>query len=452
MPLTRLHLLLADTDKSAKQLCSDLGISQPTLSRLIAKSTVIIAYGPKSATRYTLSIGHQGGGPCPMYRVDPGGMVAPIGTLVPVLRGGFVVIGEDGSKVLYRGLPWHVQDVRPQGFIGARFARAHADLHLPESVREWTDQHILTALSQRGENLPGNLIIGAASLNRYLSADAPAVHTRDDYGALASAAIAGDINASSAAGEQPKFFCFDAAHQLLVKFSAPISGPVATPAARRWADLLVCEAIANATLTAHGIAAASTTALQVGERMYLESVRFDRTNAGRVGMVSLSAVDAEYLGLEQGWPAAAEVLFAQKRIDAEALQTVRILDIVGKMMANSDMHSGNLSFLTEDFEHFRLAPVYDMTPMMYAPSTHGEMAIKEFRPPTPTPVSLTAWRAARSIAGEFWTEVAAHPAISSDFRGIAAECALRLLRLDRAASMLLPAPIAKPKPSRSRPA
>ena len=438
MRLTRLHLLLAGADKSAKQLCSDLSISQPTLSRLMAKSTGVIAYGPKSATRYTVTLEQQGLVPCPMYRVDPCGMITPVGTLVPVLRGRFVVIDESGAKALHDSLPWYVQDVRPQGFIGARFAHAHADLHLPESVREWTDQHILTALSQRGEDLPGNLIIGSASLERYLGAAPPLAHTREEYGALASAAIAGEINASSAGGEHPKFLCYNGLHQLLVKFSAPISGASASPAARRWADLLVCEAIANQVLTAHGIAGASTTALQAGGRMVLESVRFDRTAAGRVGMVSLAAVDAEYLGLEKGWLAAAEVLFAQKRIDAATLATVRILDLFGRMIGNSDMHSGNLSFLTEDFQNFRLAPVYDMTPMMYAPSSQGEISIKEFRPPTPAPTSLTAWRAARVIAAEFWTTVAAHPEVSANFKEIAVECGLRLMGLDRAAAMLAP--------------
>lgn len=447
--LTRLHLLLTDADKSAKELCAELGISQPTLSRLITKSTVVIAYGLKSATRYTLSIvDHQRVGTYPMCLVDQDGMVMPGGTLVPVLRGRFVMIDESGAKTLHNGLPWHVFDLRPQGYVGGRFARAHADLHLPESIREWTDQHILTAISQRGEDLPGNLIIGSSALNRYLSADAPVVHTRNEYGALASAAIAGEINASSAAGEQPKFLCFNGAHRLLVKFSAPISGPASTPAARRWADLLVCEAIANEALTAHGIAAASTTALQVGDRMYLESVRFDRTGAGRVGMVSLAAVDAEFIGLEQGWARAAEVLFAQKQIDTEALETVRILDLVGKMIANSDMHSGNLSFLTENFKEFKLAPVYDMTPMMYAPSSQGEISIKEYRPPTPTPVTLLVWRTARAIAGEFWDAVGAHPEISADFREIADECGQRLHGLDRAASMLVPAAIAKPRKPR----
>ncbi len=446
MPHTRLHLLLGDTDKSAKQLCAELGISQPTLSRLIAKSTLVIAYGPKSATMYTLAASdHEGIAFHPIYRVDQDGRIAAAGTLVSVLRNRFVEVDESGAKTMHRGLPWHVQDVRPQGFIGGRFARANADLHLPESVRDWSQQHILTALTRRGEDLPGNLIIGATSLNRHLSAAPFVTRTRDEYGAMAIAAIAGEISASSAAGEQPKFLCFDGARHLLVKFSAPISGPAATPAARRWADLLVCEAIANDALAAHGLATAATTAVKVGDRMYLESVRFDRTPQGRIGTVSLAAVDAEFIGLEQGWARAAEALHAQKKIDTETLKNIYILDLAGRMMANSDMHSGNLSFFTENFKDFRLAPVYDMTPMMFAPSSQGEIVQREYRPPTATPATVLHWRTARAIAGQFWAAVAAHRDVSPDFRAIAVDCGQRLALLDRTAEMLVPASTAKPK-------
>lgn len=443
MPSTRLHLLLSDSDKSARELCAALGISQPTFSRLVAKSSAVVAYGPKSATMYTLSLEHQGLGTCPMYRVNQDGIVTFAGTLVPVLRNRFVVIDETGARVLHAGLPWYVQDVRPQGFIGARFSRNNADLHLPVSIREWTDQHILIALSQRGDDLPGNVIVGSASLDRYLSAKPPLARTRDEYASLASAALAGEINSSSAGGEQPKFTCQDGEHQLLVKFSAPICGADATPAARRWADLLVCESVANDILMAHGIAAASTTALQVGERMYLESIRFDRPRNGRVGMVSLAAVDAEFLGLEEGWSRAAAALYSQKRIDAGALETIRVLELFGKMIGNSDMHSGNLSFMGDDSRHLCLAPVYDMTPMLFAPSSQGEIVQKEYRAPTPAPATLTAWRAARAMAGQFWAAVGMHPLVSGDFRVIADECGRRLQGIDRAAAMLVPAPAAR---------
>jgi hypothetical protein len=95
---------------------------------------------------------------------------------------------------------------------------------------------------------------------------------------------------------------------------------------------------------------------------------------------------------------AADVLFAQERIDTNVLETVRVLDPEGKKIANSDMHSGNLSFLTENFKEIKLVPVYDMMPMMYAPSSQGKISIKEYRPPTLTQTTLLAERS-RPSAG-----------------------------------------------------
>ncbi len=224
------------------------------------------------------------------------------------------------------------------------------------------------------------------------------------------------------------------------------------PPAFNSASLSPTDLQSTCVLTAHGIAAASTTAVKVGDRMVLESVRFDRTAAGRIGMVSLAAVAAEFLGQEEDWGRAVEALLAQKRIGADALATVRVLDLFGKIITNSDMHSGNLSFLTDDFKAFRLAPVYDMTPMQFAPSAQGAVTHKEYKPPTPSPASLAAWRVARTMAGEFWAAVSARTEIGADFQAIAQDCGQRLRGLDRAAAMLVPAPAPKPRSTKARPA
>ena len=48
----------------------------------------------------------------------------------------------------------------PRGFLGRSFTGRHTDLGLPEDASNWSDHHILIALSRRGEDLPGNLVIG----------------------------------------------------------------------------------------------------------------------------------------------------------------------------------------------------------------------------------------------------------------------------------------------------
>ena len=59
----------------------------------------------------------------------------------------------------------------------------------------------------------------------------------------------------------------------------------------------------------------------------------------------------------------------------------------GQLIANEDMHEGNLSFqpALPGEVGLRLAPVYDMLPMMYAPARGVEIAPREFTPPLPLP-------------------------------------------------------------------
>jgi len=45
---------------------------------------------------------------------------------------------------------------------------------------------------------------------------------------------------------------------------------------------------------------------------------------------------------------------------------------IARLIANTDMHLGNLTFHVEGT--FRLAPAYDMLPMAYAPLPGGEVA------------------------------------------------------------------------------
>ena len=65
------------------------------------------------------------------------------------------------------GLPIELVDARPSGFLGRHFAATHADLRLPPRLTDWSDHHILIAMSRRGEDLPGNLIVGEESFARW---------------------------------------------------------------------------------------------------------------------------------------------------------------------------------------------------------------------------------------------------------------------------------------------
>jgi hypothetical protein len=87
----------------------------------------------------------------------------------------------------------------------------------------------------------------------------------------------------------------------------------------------------------------------------------------------------------------------------------------GKLIANTDMHEGNLSFRPG----LALAPAYDMLPMLYAPE-HGELPPREFTPPAPTSENLREFGRARALAEQYWSACARDSRIGDEFRGIAA--------------------------------
>lgn len=91
----------------------------------------------------------------------------------------------------------------------------------------------------------------------------------------------------------------------------------------------------------------------------------------------------------------------------------------GKLIANTDMHFGNLSFYLSDQLPYRLAPVYDMLPMRFRPSPSGEIVDNKYKPSLPKPGDALAWQKMLPHATEFWETIIQHEAISSDFKAIA---------------------------------
>jgi hypothetical protein len=108
-----------------------------------------------------------------------------------------------------------MHDIAPRGFLGRSYARYHADLGLPEDVTNWSDNHVLIALSRRGEDLPGDLVMGRESFDRFQRLTFEN-HTARDFPALAGAALAGEHVGSSAGGERPKFTSLvDGQHRMI---------------------------------------------------------------------------------------------------------------------------------------------------------------------------------------------------------------------------------------------
>ena len=423
---------------SSAELQASLGVSQPTVSRALSpliQSGQVQKVGAARSQRYVLARTVPGvGREVLVMRVNTLGQPTPFARMVPLEGGAFWVDEADGVSALHGGLPWFLDDMRPQGFMGRTFAHAHPELQLGSDPRHWSDDDVLRALTLFGDDLPGNLIMGEAAFARFhtLPERASRVDSALDYPGLADQAMQGTHPGSSAGGEQPKFCTLTAGRPVLVKFSP--AGDSAVD--QRSRDLLVCEHLALHTLNVAGISAARTQLFTGAGRVFLEAERFDRTPAasgpggqnGRIGMVSLQVYDAEYVGEMDNWAATANRMAARKLLNAADARTLRLLEAYGQLIANTDRHYGNISLLIQD-DDWVLSPTYDMLPMLYAP-VGGELVARDFwaRPPQPTAATLPEWEQAKTLAVTFWQAAADDARVSDGFRAIAAEnlCKIRL--------------------------
>ena len=416
---------------TAAELQAALGVSQPTVSRALApllQSGEVVKVGAARSQRYVLPRTVAGlGRVIPIVRIDAHGQASPFARLTPLVGGAVWVDEADGVSQRHDGLPWFLDDMRPQGFMGRTFAHSHPELQLGPDPRFWTDDDMLRALALFGDDLPGNLIVGEAAFERFhtLAARQSRVDSADDYPRLAEQAMQGTLPGSSAGGEQPKFCTVTAGRPVIVKFSPAGDSPTD----QRTRDLLVCEHLALKTLADAGVPAAKTAIVTGAGRVFLEAERFDRTTAntadrqtlGRIGMVSLMVYDAEYVGAMDNWAATAERMQARGLLKPGDARHLCLLEAYGILIANTDRHYGNISLLLDN-DDWVLSPTYDMLPMLYAP-VGGELVARNFaaRPLQPTTATLPEWENARALAVVFWAAVAGDARISEGFRAIAAE-------------------------------
>lgn len=406
---------------SSTELQEQLGVSQPTVSRALAPLVLagqVQKVGAARSQRYVLPRTVPGvGREVPVMRVNEHGQASPFASLVP-LQGGAIWVDEaDGLSQQHGGLPWFLDDMRPQGFMGRTFAHAHPELQLGSDPRHWNDDDVLRALALFGDDLPGNLVVGEAAFQRFhtLPQRASRADSHADYPRMAEQAMQGTLSGSSAGGEQPKFCTRLGERHVIVKFSPASDAPVD----QRLRDLLVCEHLALSVLAEAGLPAAKTTIVSGAGRIFLEAERFDRTAQGRIGMVSLMVYDNEYVGEMDNWAATANRMLARGLLTAQDARTLRLLEAYGVLIANTDRHYGNISLILRN-DDWTLSPTYDMLPMLYAP-IGGELVERDFaaRPLQPTAATLPEWAQARTLAKTFWQAAGSDRRVSEGFRAIA---------------------------------
>ncbi|MBN8888435.1 MAG: HipA domain-containing protein [Rudaea sp.] len=400
-------------------------LSPSTLQRAVASSEgLILRLGEARSTRYALTRDVMGTGrQWPMWQTDELGRTQQVASVHALQNDHWAVVSrgshaprylhlgsEDG---IFRGPPWYLEGLRPDGFLGRSFAHRWASaLGAPEDVRFWSSDHVLVSASRGLLDPPGNLFLKAANVAapRVLAANRAA-----EYEQLAAATLAGEAIGSSAGGEQPKFSArvqheTGSLIEVIVKFSPPRN----SPAGERWADLLVGEHLASQLLREHGIEASDTALVESDSRLYLEVKRFDRVGErGRRGMCALMPFVPSLGGPATSWTEAMRYLHEESLVDDAAVERAAFLDDFGAGIGNNDRHLGNLSLMLDEGPFFDVAPVYDMLPMRYRPKTSGEVTVLE-------PVTHAfAQDETRSLAGEFWRRVADHPLITWEFRRLA---------------------------------
>jgi hypothetical protein len=451
-------LLRRAAPSSAATLAATLGISQPTVSReLAALGDGVLRLGRARQTRYSLlrPLGVAGrlGARWPLMRIDAAGRAQAVGHLSAAGAQAFVFEPRDAAPALthgdftsgwYEGLPWFMDDLRPQGFLGRVFARRVSTvLQLPQDPTRWSDDDVATALLLHGHDEPGDLVLGEAALRQAQQTLLDPPHTIADgeqgahYPARAEAALQGESVGSSAGGERPKFgvtlqarvaastarrartSAATAWRSCIVKFSDRTD----TPGGARWADLLRCEHLAAQVLREHGVDAAQTAIVDAGKRCFLEVTRFDRTpTLGRRGLVSLRALDAAFHGHGAiDWWRYAPQLEREDWIGAADAQRLAVLGLFGALIGNDDMHLGNASLVLQGERPMALAPAYDMLPMRFAPTAGGEVVARSFAVLPPSPEFAPAWRHAAQAAVVFWQRVRGGARISGAFKAIAAD-------------------------------
>lgn len=421
----------------------------------------ILRIGKAGRTRYYLRRALRGQlEPIPVYRIDRMGQASQVGQLQLLAPDGCYLdvhalgwpVADEFANGVWPGLPYPLQDMWPQGFLGRGFARhIAAEFGVSDNPRAWNDDDALRVLSQRGSDCTGDLIVGEPALQRWLQAKVQGVQCIEasmvgaHYVQMADQATALGLAGSSAAGEFPKFTALrdcpgSATPHVIVKFSgvadtntsSNANAHGASSAVQRWSDLLVCEHLAlQAIQTLEGVEAARSRLLQSGGRTFLEVERFDRHGLwGRSALCSLAALEASVLSTSSdNWVLLAQEMVARGWLAAPAIQQMTLITLFGTLIHNTDMHKGNMSVVPEPV--VCLAPVYDMLPMAYVPLAGGELPAVVFAPQLPMPALRAPWLLACVAAVAFWDRAGMDPRISTGFQKICQTNAQTLRHLVR---------------------
>jgi hypothetical protein len=428
LPEALAALLARGEPLTAAQLAAATGKSQPSISLALGKlGERVHRMGAARSTRYALKkdiLGLPAEHELSWNGPDATGNMPWRWGRITYLYGNYLQVRSGRHEWLSQGkLPWFLTPIRPQGFLGRELARANPSF--PANPEQWTLAEVLHSAINQIRDPSGAFFFNDVETSAW-SAPEDAEELGAAYDLLANRVGAGLPAGSSAAGEQPKFI----AHRGSVgKFIVKFTPPRGTPFGERWHALLSLEKLALDTLQAHGIASARSELIQTAKRSYLQSERFDRgAQYSMQHVVAIAALHDEFVGGPwQNWLHTSEALAKKGLIKQDELQQIARIFAFGHYIGNTDMHSGNLSFFVDDVitPKIRLAPVYDMLPMMWRPDPHYGLSDSPVRQQF-MPASFAQEQAqAREWAIEFW-EQAAQLDIGAELQAASKESARRL--------------------------
>ncbi|WP_332851839.1 type II toxin-antitoxin system HipA family toxin YjjJ [Duganella sp. S19_KUP01_CR8] len=452
MQIIRLARVISGADLLLRLQKARPTLSRATMMRMVKElGDQVVVRGAARRTSYAARRPLRGNSsPIALYRIDRQGRGKQIATLDPIYPAGCAMryeqpfewpLAQEMRDGWFPGLPYPLDDMRPQGFLGRQFAHRYADLlQTGADPRRWQEDDVLHALSTMGGDSAGNYILGEVAYRRHLETMQRGYAVIGDkglgaaYGKQAAMAMEAGVAGSSAGGEFPKFTaCRERSEgktHVIVKFS----GNDSSPGAQRWADLLICEHLALETLARHlALPAARSSILRHEQRTFLEVVRFDRHGEfGRSPVCTWAALDAALFGMAaEAWTKVGERLAIERYINDDTRACINRLWHFGRLIGNTDMHEGNLAFIpgAAGQAPLTLAPAYDMLPMLYAPVRGVELPFREFKPGLPLPQERADWLAAAAAAIEFWRAAAGDRRIGAAFRAICKFNGKELIRL-----------------------
>jgi hypothetical protein len=432
----------------AKSLASMLKISQPTFSRRIAplinKGDVLRAGKARSSLYAGVrSIrGLPAGEEIPLYLVDGSGKPRLLAGTMPVLPEGLFVNGPVVSfgesylpgNGLYDTVPFYLDSMRPEGFLGRNICRSIArESSLPSDLRNWNSDHLLWYLYHHGNDVPGSLIYGQKSLEKFLREEPlaiPFAKKSREYAELAERSLEGSPVGSSAGGERPKFTAFsemllgrDTRH-VIVKFSPRDN----TPEAERWRDLLMAEFHALKLLSENGFHSSSANLLDSNGRIMLEIQRYDRVgNKGRRPWVSLASIDDHLLGQRDAIRSTLRRMLRAGLIEMDEAREGITASLFGDFIGNTDQHPGNVSFTWDD-AGLHPGPHYDILPMYYMPGDRPYVEKNQIHAfPVKIPEEAESYDMALGLSVLYWKRLCDDKSISRTFRNIAMSVAGSLI-------------------------